>query len=116
MGWYPYWKCRTLDDRMPYPHYSDPTWDTYRLVYGDEDTKCDGSADSDRLWEWDYARAEAAWASVPEAQRNTPRGVQTYLSAYHNRPVDLVSIHAITNRSNGYTVWSYAWKWAEVTP
>lgn len=148
-GSYPHWVCENLDQRMPYPHYSDPTWDEYQLIYGAPGTlkvkrveskaprfrdqydafdmhftrtytvdrlvcepdHTDGSADSDRLWQWDYDKAQVAWAAVPESERNTPRGVQTYLSAYWNRSVRLISIHAITNRATGYAVYSYAWAW-----
>lgn len=111
-GSYPFRYCRTLDDELPYPHYSDPTWDTYQLVFGTEEGESDGGGDSDRLVQWNYAASELGGWSVPSYQHGTPRGKQTYLSTYNQRPVNLKSIHAITNRATAYTVWSYAWRWA----
>ena len=110
-GSYPFKWCATLDQKLPYPHYSDPTWDNHQLVFGVEGGEIDSTADSDRLVEWEYKASKFASWSVPEIQVNTPRGRQTYLTTYFQREVSLKQIWGITNRSSGYTVWSYAWRW-----
>lgn len=112
MSVYPVWVCRSLDEQLPYPHYSDSRWDKPVCVFGSLDAPCDEGAYSDRLAEWDYDKWKTAWASIT-ADPNTPRAVQEYLSAYYARPVALVSIQMQTNRATGYAVSYYRWNWVQ---
>ena len=111
-GRYPKWVAKTLDDQLPYPHYSGPAWYEENIVYGSREAKSDDGAYSDRLAQWDDARYKAAWAAVT-ADRATPRAIQEYLSAYYDRPVELVEIMFQVRRDNGFNVAYYRWNWLD---
>jgi len=106
---YDYWLCKSLDQKLPYPHYSAPIWDTPRVVYGSENAKHDDGAYSDRLMQWDGDKYLEAW-KVVTADKGTSRAIQEFLSNYHGYPVELTCVIYQTNRSSGYTVAYYMWK------
>ncbi len=91
------------------PHYTDKRFDQPQTIFGQE---CEGLAYdySDRLWQWDYDKSEAAAKAANEsATPKTCRWYEAYLSAYFSRPIEIKHIIAGVNRSNGfpYNVFGY---------
>jgi hypothetical protein len=90
----------TLYDR---PHYTNPHYNQARTIYGGEVEGLEYEY-YDRMWQWDYDKAETARKTACETVKNvhSAKWYQAFLSAYYDRPVDLVHILAGFNLSNGY--------------
>ena len=84
------------------PHYTDSYFKTARTIWGQKQTGLQYEY-SDRLWEWDYAKAEKA-SNI--AKENYPvlcaNQIEVYLSEYFGKPVEIVHIMAGHNLGNGY--------------
>lgn len=95
---------------LPSPHYTDKRFDQPQTIFGEE---CEGLGYvySDRLWQSDYDKSEAAARGVNESgiTLKTCRWYEAYLSAYFSRPIEIKHIIAGVNRSNGcpYNVFGY---------
>ena len=91
------------------PHYTDERFNTAQTVF-DKPSKSDyGHKDlsydySDRLYQWDYEKAKHASevASATDAKLRSARWYEAYLSAYFDRPIEIIHILAGVNVSNGY--------------
>ncbi len=92
------------------PHYTDTRFKTAQTVFGG---KCKGIGYdySDRLWQWDYDKADRATkiANESSAQSKSCHWYEAYLSAYFGRRIEIKHILAGYNISNGqpYCVFGY---------
>jgi hypothetical protein len=95
------------------PHYSDHRYQggQTQTIFGKEE-KGIGYDYSDRLWQWDYDKAEQATKTANEtgAKPHTARWYQEYLSAYFGRAIQLKHIIAGVNVSNGYPYLVFGYK------
>lgn len=92
------------------PHYTNDYFRTARVVWG-VDKKGLIWEYSDRLWEWDWDKAEAAAKKASEShQVRTAAWVEAYLSAYFEKEVEIVCIQAGFNVSNGYPYQVFGFK------
>lgn len=101
------------DQVLASPHYTDERWREGHVIYGKQ-CKTDDGAYSDRLWQWDWDKADMA-STVCKASGiapNTAHWIEAWLSAYYNRPVTLRYIIGQVNWSSGYPVYYYGWDWA----
>lgn len=114
MSYYPAYVATSPDQVLAYPHYSDERWREAQLIYGKK-VKCDNGAYSDRLWEWDYEAAERGSAACKEAglTNRTAHMWETWLSAYHERPVTVRYIMGGSNWSTGYEYYFIGYDWAD---
>lgn len=112
---YPVWRAHTLDDHLPYPHYSNPQWNTEQVIFGDDRAPAENRTYSDRLFQWDSKAADHAdrVCSTNGIRHGTPRWHQAWLSAYHQRPVTLVFIAAVCHAASGFTIYAYGYNFAE---
>ena len=102
----------TYDKDMPLntnPHYTDRRFNTAQTVFGKPSKSDRGHKDlsydySDRLWQWDYDKAKRAAeiANETDATPKSARWYEAYLSAYFDKPIEIVHILAGVNVSNGY--------------
>ena len=112
MSAYPVYVAASKTQKLAYPHHSDERWRTAQLIFGSECT-CDNSNYSDRLWEWDRdaaQRGEAAWAEFGDTSR-TAHKWEAYLSAYHERAVDVRYIMAGVNLATGFAYYFIGYDW-----
>jgi hypothetical protein len=91
------------------PHYTDGRFHQPQTVFGQE---CEGLGYdySDRLWQWDHDKSEAAakTANASGAIPKSCRWYEEYLSAYFSRPIEIKHIVAGVNRSgHPYAVFGY---------
>jgi hypothetical protein len=93
------------------PHYTDSRFDKEQTIYGKAQKGLSYDY-SDRLWQWDWDKAQNAWQSVKDANVNkhTQRGHEMYLSTYFDKPIELRHIIAGINRSNGYSYLVYGYR------
>jgi len=95
------------------PHYTDGHYKTARTVWiasgycttGDYGTVEDAEYNySDRIWQWDWNKADAAWNSIGDTfTKRSPAFLQEWLRGYFNNPkLELVHIMAGFNVSTGY--------------
>lgn len=99
------------------PHYTDSRFDAERTVFGQEPFNRTGHAGlhydySDRLAQNDYTKNNASWTKAQEAgaPKNSAAFLEVYLTAYHNKPVEVVHVVAGVNRSSGYPYWVVGWR------
>lgn len=101
-----------LDDRLPYPHYSDD-----RFSYGkgeklifDDGQKGRWTNYSDRFLMWDGEACERANKAVKNLPNSTKQVTGTYfktwLEGYHGSTVQLHKIWACTD-NGGYPIWCF---------
>lgn len=85
------------------PHYTDDRFSEPQTVFGAE-VKGLSYDYSDRLWQWDSKKAEAATEIAKQSGHviRSANWYQVYLSAYFGYEVELVHVVAGVNRSNGY--------------
>lgn len=97
-------------------HYSDPRFSRGQVhtIYGSEAQSPHGHPDlhydySDRLWQWDYQKAEEASFVATEsgAARSSPRWLTVFLTYYYGRLVKLEHVLVGVNVSNGYAYHVY---------
>lgn len=93
------------------PSYADQRFKKDQTVFGKK-SKGLSYDYSDRLWEWDYAKAEASAKVATEsgAKLRTCRWYEAYLSAYFGRPIEIGHIMAGVNVSNGYSYCIFGYK------
>ncbi len=91
------------------PHYTETRFKTAQTVFGEPSKSPYGHKDlnydySDRLWEWDYNKAKLSseTATATDATPKSARWYEAYLSAYFDKPIEIVHILAGYNVSNGY--------------
>lgn len=102
-----------LDSYLPDPHYSNPYFETARLIYGEE-KKVEEEAYSDRLAEWDWDKSNKAHDKAMEKKRRNTAGFwQEYLSIYYGRPVELVYILGGFNLANGFPYFYFGWNYKD---
>jgi len=94
------------------PHYTDQRFDSGdHTVWGKQtsDTHYDYS---DRLWQWDYKKCQAAFEKAGEsnAVRNSAKYYQIFLSEYFGKEVELKHILAGVNRASGYPYQVFGYK------
>lgn len=93
-----------------YPHYTNEHYRHPRSVFGQETDGVEYNY-SDRLLEWDYAKHTAAWETAKQSQESgTCLFFEAYLSAYFDKPVEIVNIMAGWNWSNGYPYQVFGYK------
>lgn len=103
-----YYYTRDLDYPLCYPHYSDSHFKGNGiLIFGTD--KGEQSEYSDRLWEWDRAKAKTASEQCEKEfkKNHTARRTQRFLSLYFNREVNLHGIIAGTRPFDGYNWYCY---------
>lgn len=87
------------------PHYYHdmPMFEREQVVFGKKEDGLDWEY-SDRLWQWDYKKAEDSWKVANEAGhvKGSANAIQAYLSAYFWKPINLVCVISGVNRGNGY--------------
>ncbi len=112
--WENYRYPATFDKDKPLetmPHYTDNRFRKEQTVFGKE---CEGIGYdySDRLWQWDYKKAEEAVekANKSGAISKSCRWYEAYLSAYFGKPIEIKHIIAGVNRSNGYPYCIFGYK------
>lgn len=86
------------------PQYTDPRFDKEQSIFG-KPSKYLNYEYSDRLWEWDYNKAEKAGkhATSLGITRKTCAWYEAYLSFYYDKPIEIKNIIAGVNKSNGYS-------------
>ena len=109
---------RSLSKNRPIhrPHYTDE-----RFRGGREHTLYGASKPglayeySDRLWQWDYDKAQAASATATERgfANGSPAWYEDYLSTYHGKPVELLHIIGGVNASSGYEYFVFGFRDAQ---
>jgi hypothetical protein len=110
MGFCPTYVASSINETLAYPHYSDERWERPQLIYGRECKTAECNY-SDRLFQWDHTAAERASEACKKAKLNqrTAKQVETWLSAYHDRPVKLRYILGGCNLSSGYPYYVYGY-------
>lgn len=100
-----------MNATMPYVHYSNPHWNKEQTVWGQKVNGLHYDY-SDRLFQWDYKKADESFKKATEEHgpKLTPKKIQTYLSLYHDKPVEIKHILAGVNQSSGYPYWCYGYK------
>lgn len=88
---------------MTYPDWQDERFREPQTVFGE---KCKGLRYdySDRIWQWDYDKAQVATEKAKESG-HTHRSCdwyEVYLTEYFDRPTEIKHILAGCNVSNGY--------------
>lgn len=115
---YPYFYHTTDPDRtLAYPHYSDRTFAASggACIYGDDKAQNDGGEYSDRLWQWEWDKAQAATdqCNAEGIPSNTARRWERWLSLYYGRPVTLTAIIAGARADNGYPWYFLKFRYVE---
>lgn len=100
MSYYPAHVAHSKTQVLSFPHYSDDRWRTAQLIYGAQG-KTDECNYSDRLWQWDSEAAQRG-SEAAKGMGRTAAMWETWLSAYHQRPVVVRYILGGTNWSSGY--------------
>lgn len=101
------------------PHYLHdmPMFETDQIVFG-VDTGDLHWDYSDRLWQWDWDKAEVSWKIAGEIaaangyKDKSANHIQAYLTAYFDKPIELVCVVSGVNRSNGYPYSVYGYRYA----
>lgn len=92
------------------PHYSDDRFDEERAVFGQEEKGLFYNY-SDRLWQadWEKSKEAAEAANASGATRDSATWLETWLSHWHGKKVDLKHVVSGVNKSNGhpYNVYGY---------
>jgi hypothetical protein len=95
------------------PHYSDSRFNKPQTIFGKEE-KGLGYDYSDRIWQWNYDKADQATKHANTKQTpHTANWYQEYLSFYFDKPVILKHILAGVNVSSGYPYLVFGYKFEE---
>lgn len=90
-------------------HYSQvPVGSGERTIYGSKKDDLE-YVYSDRLWQWDYDKAQLAHKSNAE-KPHTSEYYEKFLSLYYDCPIKLHHIIIGVNQSNGYQYMVYGFK------
>ena len=101
---------RKMDASFPHIHYSDSYWNVARTIWGAEEKGINYEY-SDRLEQWDYAKAENARKQAWEKHKKfNPAYIQEYLTLYYDKPVLLCHVMGGVNIGNGYNYYVYGFK------
>ncbi len=86
-----------------WPHYTDRRFDEEQTVYGGRDNSLSYDY-SDRLWQWDYAKAETSVkeANASGAPARSANWYSAFISAYRGEPMEVLHVIVGVNRGNGY--------------
>jgi hypothetical protein len=71
---------------------------------------------SDRLWEWDRAKADRLWVEHCKGHRwdNAPiEKLDAFMSAYWERKLEVTALAEGCNPSNGYPYWIVWYRWVK---
>jgi hypothetical protein len=92
------------------PHYTNRHFSEARTVWGEEQPGLLYEY-SDRLWEWDYAKATlASGISKDKFPVLCANRIEVFLSEYFGKPVQIFHIMAGFNRGNGYPYQIFGYK------
>lgn len=102
------------------PHYTNEFYREARTVWIEQGYKADGAYGtikgvsydySDRIWQWDWNKADAARLAVDASiDRRSPAFIQAFLRGYFGKPeLKLVHVMAGFNLSNGYSYQVYGY-------
>jgi hypothetical protein len=98
------------------PHYTDKRFQgKEHTLYGA--TAKDLSYEySDRLWQWDYDKAQESAKVANESghANGSPAWYEVYLTHYHGVPVQLLHIIGGVNVSSGYEYYVFGFRFTEV--
>ncbi len=111
-----YYHTNDPDAQLCYPHYSDNAFrpgGAGTVIYGAAPKPGTARGEyADRMREWDYQRADTAWAAaIAECgETRTARRIESYIRHYYGRPVRLLCIIAGTRPDNWYSWFFYQWE------
>jgi hypothetical protein len=96
----------TFDKNKPLetmPHYTDTRFNKEQTVFGKAE-KGLGYDYSDRIWQWDYSKAEEACKIADESgcTQKSCSWYEAYLSHFFGKKITIKHIIAGVNVSNGY--------------
>lgn len=102
--------ARNMKDVMPYIHHSNPRWNKLQTIWGEAEEGIQYEY-SDRLYQWDREKADKASKEAVEkaGEAFSAKRIQTYLSLYFGRKVELVQVQGGVNTS-GYTYYLYGFR------
>ena len=104
------------DSPLPVPHYSSDAWHYAHTVYGKRESGLHYDY-SDRLWEWDYKKAEAAQKAAnglhPYTNGRSAAFWEAFLTHYFGKPTALIQVLAGVNYSNGYEYYVFGYRFTE---
>jgi hypothetical protein len=108
----PYCRSKNEPIRNIAPHYTNEYYKEARTVYLANGKRLNSEGYvkgaeynySDRLWQWDWDKANQAWevARAKELPRDSAALHEAYLTAYYGKELELVHIMAGFNWSSGY--------------
>ncbi len=92
------------------PYYTDSRFREPQTIFGEREDGLSYEYD-DRIQQWDYQKHKDSWevAKQDNAVR-TANFYSAYLSAYHDRKIEVVHILAGVNLSNGYPYLVFGYK------
>lgn len=101
------------------PHYTDSYYSQPRTVWVAEGYKRNQTHDtikgasydySDRLWQWDWNKADTVTKAIEGLDRRSPAFIQEFLRRYFDKP-SLVLVHVMAgfNVGNGYPYQVYGY-------
>jgi hypothetical protein len=92
------------------PHYSDNRFDKEQTIFGKEE-KGLGYDYSDRIWQWNYDKAEQATEHASTKYTpHTANWYQEYLSFFFDKKITLKHVVAGVNKSSGYPYLIFGYK------
>ena len=100
------------DQRLQYPSYQQEIWKKPQVIYGHQEDGLTWEY-SDRIWQWDRTKAEAASEKAKDsgASPKTARYAEAFLRAYFDNPnLKLMCVMGGCNLSNGYEYYVYGFK------
>jgi len=74
--------------------------------------ECDGSAYSDRMWQWDHEKMQRCTAEHIGGPfyRATEEQMSAFLSAYFDKPLKFVALWQGNNAASGYEYYLFFWR------
>lgn len=93
------------------PHYTDERFRHAQTIYGRQVEGLHYDY-SDRLWQWDYAKAEEAVkaANASGAPSGSARWLSAYLTAFHGKPAEVLHVMAGWDWATGYAYAIYGYR------
>lgn len=100
-----------VDSKWVDPTRTDEKW-THPYSYSEfyifgRSVKGDGADYSDRLWQWNYEKADRLWKEHVGCRWDQASAAQlsAFMSAYHGRPLRVTALAEGCNIGNGYPYW-----------